>query len=139
MFPELVSHANYLLSNSSLVSNARNIEVDLINELSLIEPKVIEIWINHTLSPAELELVSILLCSRRTKFSLSKITLKFKLLSEWLSILSLCASCTEIESIEFEYSEVDLDNENELVKSSVQNFRKKFGFITNLTINHKKN
>ena len=116
----------------------KNIKEDFIDELKLIEPKVIEIWIDHTPSPVELELVSVLLCFRRTKFSFSRITLKFKLLSEWLSTLSLCANCTELESVEFEYSKVDLDNENKLVKSSIHDFRKKFWFIKNLSINHKK-
>ena len=138
MYPHLVSQFNYLCYCFTSESIAKNIEIDLIDELSLIEPKIKEILISHTLSPNELKLVSILLCSRRVRLSLWEILIKFKFLSECLSTLSLCADCTELESIKFEYSEVDLDNENELVKSSVKDFRKKFGFIRNLIINHKK-
>ena len=139
MYPHLVSRFNYLFCCYTSESIARNMEIDLINELSLIEPNVKNISIDHTLSPYELKLVSVLLCSRRTRFSLWEISINFKFLSECLSILSLCADCIELESIWFGYSEVDLDNKNELVKSSVQDFRKKFGFIKNLTIWHMKN
>ena len=138
MYPHLVSRFNYLFYHYKSESIAKNIEIDLIDELHLIEPKIKGISIDHTLSPYELKLVSVLLCSRRTKFSLWIIVLKFKFLSECLSILSLCADCTELESVEFEYFEVDIDKENEFVKNSVQEFREKFGFIKKLTINHKK-
>ena len=138
MYPHLVSRLNYLFYCYTSKSIIKSIETDLIDELSLIEPNVKNISIDHTLSPYELKLVSVLLCSRRTRFSLWDISINFKFLSECLSILSLCADCIELESIWFEYSEVDLDNENELVKSSVQDFRKKSGFITELIINHMK-
>ena len=138
MYPHLVSHVYDLFYCSRSGSIAKNIEIDLIDELHLIEPRVKDITIRHTLSPYELKLVSVLLCSRRTKFNLRKIILYFKFLSECLSTLSLCADCTELESVEFEYSEVDIDKENEFVINSVQEFKEKFGFIKKLTINHKK-
>ena len=106
----------------------------LVSSLDQIKPKFSSICISHKLSSEEIELLWELLCSRRTKFWLSEIYAKFNYLSECLTVLSHCAECPELNSINFWYSSSDAENEEETVKNAIFDFRKKFGFIANLTL-----
>ena len=72
--------------------------------------------------------------SKRIKFSISSIILKFSRLSECLDILSILANCHEIRIINIIYCEVDLDNEEETIKAAMNFISKKFGVIEQFTI-----
>ena len=106
----------------------------LVSSLDLIKLKFFSIFIGHKISSEEIELLWELLCSRRTKFCLSKIYAEFNYLSECLTVLSHCTECPELNSINFEYSSSDAENEEEVVKNAIFDFRKKFGFIANLKL-----
>ena len=104
------------------------------NGLDWTNLKFKEIYQFSKLSPDEFQFWWKVLRSRRTRFNLTEINLKFRLLSECLTVLSLCSDCPELESIKLEYSKADAENEDETVKQAKREFRQKFGFIQKLYI-----
>ena len=106
----------------------------IINSPDLINLKFWEIFKASKWLPHELKFLWNVLRSRRTRFSLSLIYLKFSLLSECLAVLSLCSEFTELLSVCFQYSESDTENEHEAVEQAKREFIQKFGFIKYLTI-----
>ena len=129
LLPDYVSHITYSFKNLFEETRLRNKGAKMVSNLDLIKSKFSSIWISHKLSSEEVELLWELLCSRRTKFCLSGIYAEFNYLSECLTVLSHCAECPELNSINFGYSSSDAENEEEAVKNAIFDFRKKFGFI----------
>ena len=72
--------------------------------------------------------------SRRVRFNLTTIFLRFRSLLECLTVLSLCSNCPELKSINFRFYEADTENEYETVKQAKKEFRQKFGIIHELNI-----
>ena len=75
-----------------------------------------------------------ILRSRRTRWSLTSIDLKFSLLSEWLTVLTLCWDCPELMLVELRYRKADKENEDEAFENAKREFRQKLGFIPELTL-----
>ena len=139
LLPDYVSHITYSLDNRCDETLLRNKGAETASNLDLIKSKFSSIWISHKLSSEEIELLWKLLCSRKTKFCLSKFYAEFNYLSECLTMLSHCAECPELNSINFGYSSSDAENEEETIKNAIFDFRKKFGFIANLNLRNNLN
>ena len=75
-----------------------------------------------------------ILRSRRTRWSLTSIFLKFSLLSECLTVLTLFWDCPELMSVELRYRKADKENEDEAFENAKREFRQKLGFIPELTL-----
>ena len=134
LLPDYDSHITYSLIYLYNETPLWNKGAETASNLDQIKPKFSLIWTSYKLSSEEVELLWELLCSRRTKFCLSKIYAKFNYLSECLTVLNNCAECPELNFINFWYSSSDAENEEEAVKNAIFDFRKKFGFIANLTL-----
>ena len=106
----------------------------IIDNIDLINLKFWEIMQLTILSPDEFQFWWIVLRSSRTRFNLTSICLYFNLLSECLTVLSLCSDCPELESVDLWYSKADVENKNEVIKQAKREFRHKFGFIQKLEI-----
>ena len=94
------------------------------------------LWIcqKSMLSPDELQFWCKMLQCRKTRFSITSINLEFSLLSECLTVLSLCSACPELESVKLQYLEADEENEHEEIENAEREFRQKFGFIQKFDI-----
>ena len=108
--------------------------VDIMNEISFIDPKLLVIIINSKLSSEYLKLVSMLLLSNKTRFRISSIRLKFDLLSECLVMLSLWKDCSMLKSIYFSYSKSEEEKETEVINLALKQFKQSFGAIERLKI-----
>ena len=96
--------------------------------------KFIQICQLNKLSPDEFQFWWMMLRSGKTRFNLTWITLKFSLLSECVTVLSLCSGCPELQYVVLRYFESDAENEDEAVEQAKREFIQKFGFIQNLII-----
>ena len=134
MCPNSASHVNYLFDNLDWEPIVSSSVVIMKTKLCSIEPKITSIAIRHKLSPNELKLISIVIGSNKTRFSIINIKLSLNLLSDCLALLSLCANCTELELIELKYSELDCDNEVEAVNKAIRDFKSKFWMIGTIII-----
>ena len=99
-----------------------------------INLKFIKISQSSKLLPDEFQFWWNVLRSRRTRFNITSIGLGFRLLSECLTVLSLCSDCPQLEFVFLRYSEADTENEHEVVEHAKFEFIKKFGFILKLRI-----
>ena len=100
----------------------------------LIESKF-SIMHQYVLLPSdELNLVWKMLRTRKTRFSITSINLKLKLLSECLSVLSLCADWPELYSIELRYLEAEEKNEQKTIERAKREFTIISGTIQKLAI-----
>ena len=106
----------------------------IMNKLDWFNLKFINIYKKSTLSPDEFHYWCKMLHFSKTRFNLTSINLKFSLLSECLTVLSLCSGCPELELVKLEYFEADAEDELEAVKNAKREFRQKFGFIQKLDI-----
>ena len=97
--------------------------------------KFIQIYKSINLSSNEFQFWWMMLRSGKTRFNLTLICLNFSLLSECLTVLSLCSDCPELKLVELSYLEADAENEDEVVEQAKREFRQKFGFIQNLYLN----
>ena len=93
-----------------------------------------EIYKASTLSFNEFQFWWKMLRSRRTRFNLFSINLKLSLLSECLTILSLCSDCPKLKSISLEYVSDFINDYQFTVELAEKKFRQKFGFIQKLEI-----
>ena len=107
---------------------------DIIDNIDFINLKLWSINQSTILSPDEFQFWWNVLGSSKTRFNLTLIHLKFKLLSECLTVLSLCSDCPELEFIFFSYLEADAKNKDEVVEQAKRKFRHKFGFVQILNI-----
>ena len=106
----------------------------IMENLDWVNLKFIKIFIPSKLSPNEFQFWWIILDSSKTRFNLTSVYLKFSLLSEWLTALSLCLGCSEPKYVELCYSEVDAENEHEIIEQAKIEFIHKYGFIQRLVI-----
>ena len=135
LLPDNFSRIHFKYSSSyDLTDIGKYSMSEIKNGLDWINLKFKEIYQFSKLSPDEFQFWWKVLRSRRTRFNLTEINLKFRLLSECLTVLSLCSDCPELESIKLEYSKADAENEDETVKQAKREFRQKFGFIQKLII-----
>ena len=107
---------------------------EIMTNLDWTNLKFIQISKSSTLSPDEFRFWWMMLHFGKTRFYLTSINLKFDLLSECLTVLSLCSDCPELKYVELRYSEADAENEDKAVKHAKKEFRQKFGFIQKLDI-----
>ena len=82
----------------------------------------------------ELNMVWKMLRTRRTRFSITSINLKLELLSECLTVLSLCADWPELYSVELRYLEAEEKNEQKTIEHAKREFTMIFGPIQKLVI-----
>ena len=134
MFSNKTTHICSLSSNFSNKTILRNPTKEIMGELSLIQPRFTKISISHKLLLGEFELVRDLLSFRKVRFSLLKLVVSFNLLSECLTVLSMCAVWPELNYILLSYSESDLENEQKAVANAVANFNKNFGYIRTIKV-----
>ena len=136
---------NKLLSDdfSSINSTYRyydesNIEDNSISEITNSPDwsnlKFINIYNERTLLPDEFQFWWNVLRYRRTRFNLTTIYLMFSLLSECLTVLTLCLGWPELESVKLRYSEADIEDEDEVIEHAKSEFRQNFGIIQRLFI-----
>ena len=135
LLPDNFSRIHFKYNNPCDLTDIRKYSMSKIkNDRDWINLKFIDIYQISKLSPDEFQFWWNVLRSRRTRFNLTEINLRFRLLSECLTVLSLCSDCSELESIKLKYSEADVENEDEMVKQAKGEFRQKFGFIQKLNI-----
>ena len=70
-----------------------------------------------------------LLISRRTIYNITGVKLNLDLLSECLTVLSLCEKCPELKSVSLTFRKWDKKDEKETIDSAIKEFRRNFGFI----------
>ena len=134
LVPNGFSQINFKCFEIHLTNIEKYSKSEIIDYPNWISLKNSEIYNFSTLSHDEFQSWWNVLRSRRVRFNLTKICLSFRLLSECLTVLSLCSDCPELKSINFRYSEADTENEYETVKHAEKEFRQKFGFIQELNI-----
>ena len=135
LLPDNFSRIHFKYNSSYDLTDIRKYSMLKIkNDRDWINLKFINIYKLSELSPDEFQFWWKVLRSRRTRFNLTEINLRFRLLSECLTVLSLCSNCSELESVKLGYSEADAENEDETVKQAKREFRQKFGFIQKLYI-----
>ena len=128
------------ISSTCIYYNESNIEDNSISEITnspdWTNLKFLKIEKGRTLLPDEFQFWWKILRSRRTRFNLTTIYLKFSLLSECLTVLTLCSGCPQLESVKLGYSEADAENkdEDEVIEHAKREFRQNFGFIQKLEI-----
>ena len=134
LLPDDFSSINFKYFNKSKTEISKYSISDIIDNIDLSNLKFIKISKLTILSPDEFKFWWNVLRSRRTRFNLTSIYLKFSLLSECLTVLSLCSDCPELEYVNLWYWEADAENEHEAVEQAKREFRQKFGFIDELEI-----
>ena len=126
------------ISSTCIYYGKSNIEDNSISEITnspdWTNLKFLKIENERTLLPDEFQFWWKVLRSRRTRFNLTTINLKFGLLSECLTVLSLCSGCPELEFVELGYFEADIEDEDEVIEQAKREFRQNFGFIQKLEI-----
>ena len=132
LIPDHFSRINFIFSY--FMRRRKNFTSETMINLDYIDPKFSKIKWFDELESNELQLWWKILGSHRTRFNLTSIQLKFKVLSECLTVLSLCAECPELESIHLEYLESDIKNEQQIVEDAKAELRSKNRFIWKLEI-----
>ena len=107
---------------------------EIMDSLDWNDLKFIEIYKSYILSPDEFHFWWKMLCSKKSRFNLYSIFLKFNLLSECLTLLSLCSGCPELKFVSLKYLRTDAENEHEIIEQAERDFRQRFGFIWNVII-----
>ena len=130
--PDHFSRINFIFYSNFRIRE--NFTSETMKTLDYIDPKFSKIKWYFKLDPNEFQLWWKILGSHRTRFNLTSIQLKFKVLSECLTVLSLCAECPELESIHLEYLESDIKNEQQIVEEAKGELRSKNRFIRKLEI-----
>ena len=134
IFPNDFSRINFKYYKYSSTEMWKHSISRIMNSPDLINLKFWEIYQSSMLSPDELQFWWKMLQSSKTRFSLTSIYLKLKLLSECLTVLSLCSGCPELEFVELKYLEADAENKDEVIEQAKREIRNKIGFIQKLTI-----
>ena len=128
------SKTNFKYIDKKSIDKSEYSVSEIMNNQDWINLKFREIIQSRKLSPDEFQFWWNVLRSRRTRFYLASISLRFNVLSECLTALSLCSDCPELKSVDLRYSKADEENEVEVVEQAKREFRQKFGFIQKLTI-----
>ena len=138
LLPDDFSHIDFKYYYLRSIEMSDHSFSEIMNIPDLLNLKFIEISNSFLLSPDEFQFLWKVLSSKNTRFNLTRINLKFNLLSECLTVLSLCSDCPELKSVLFKYWEADAENEDEAVEQAQREFRQKFGFIQTLIIGKEK-
>ena len=134
ILPNDFSRINFQYHNYNSTEMSEYSISEIMDNPDWINWKFIEIHQLNKLSPDEFQFWWMMLRSGKTRFNLTWIYLKFSLLSECLTVLSLCSDCTELQHVELHYWEADAENEDDAVEQAKREFIQKFGFIQTLTI-----
>ena len=134
LFSDHFSRINFKYNYSKFDTEEDESLFEIMNSPDYIEPTFSEVRRNFILPPDELNLVWKLLRSSKTRFNITSVSFKLRLLSECLAVLSLCADCTELESVDLWYKEVDKENEQQMIENTKIEFAKKFGPIKMMNI-----
>ena len=134
LLPDDFSRINFQYHNYYSTEMSEYSISEIMDNPDWINWKFILIYHKKKLSPDEFQFWWNVLGSSKTRFNLAFIYLWFSLLSECLTVLSLCSGCPELKSVKLHYFEADAENEDEAVKQAKREFRQKFGFIQILSI-----
>ena len=134
LFPDDFYQINFEYHNNCSTDMSEYSISEIMDNSDWINLKFIQIYKSTNLSSNEFQFWWKVLSSKRTRFNLTRIYLKFSLLSECLTVLSLCSGCPELQYVELHYFESDAENEDEAVEQAKREFIQKFGFIQNLII-----
>ena len=134
LLPDDFSRINFQYLNNHSTEMSENSISEIMDNLDWINWKFIQIHKSTNLSSDEFQFLWKVLSSKRTRFNLTSISLRFSLLSECLTVLSLCSDCSELQHVKLHYFEADAENEDEAVEQAKREFRQKFGFIQVLSI-----
>ena len=100
-----------------------------LSDIELISITVLLFISSRRIFADDLKIIWNLLSSRRIRFNLTDINLKMNLLSECLTVLSLCAKCPELKSVSLKFIGWDEDDEKEAINSAIKKFKRNFRFI----------
>ena len=131
LFPTNYNRIEYSLREFSKDLSELMPSSELMSDLDLNKFSFSSIKIDDELSSEELNLIWKLISSRRTRFSITYISIKLSKISEWLSVLALCTDCIELQTISLKYFVKDVKYDAKEVEIE---FRKKFGVILKLEI-----
>ena len=134
LLPDDFSLINFQYHNYYLTEMSEYSISEIMDNPDWINWKFIQINKSTNLSSDEFEFWWMMLRSKRTRFNLTSISLRFSLLSECLTVLSLCSDCPELQHVELHYFEADAENIDEAVEQAKREFIQKFGFIQTLII-----
>ena len=133
-FPDDFTRINFEYYNhDKLIIEEYSIS-EIMDDLDWSNLKFKEIFQSSTLSPDGFQFWWMMLLSRRTRFNITSIYLKLSLLSECLTVLSLCLNCPELKSVNLRYEEEDIEYVDEVIENAQRQFGQKFGFIQKLYI-----
>ena len=118
LVPNGFSQINFKCFEIHLTNIEEYSKLEIMDYPNWISLKNSEIYSRFTLSHEEFQSWWNVLRSRRVRFNLTKIRLCFRLLSECLTVLSLCSDCPELKSIDFRFYEADTEDEHDKVEQA---------------------
>ena len=118
----------FSLNSVIFLNQRKNQEIEL-TDIELISPTFSYIMNDKTIFEDDLKIIWNLLSSRRTRYNITGVNLKLYLLSECLTVLSLCEKCPELNSISLKFYKWDVSDEKEAINRAIKKFRRNFGFI----------
>ena len=118
LVPNVFSQINFNCFEIHLKNIDEYSKLEIMDYPNWISLKNSEIYSRFTLSHEEFDYWWNVLRFKRVRFNLTKIRLCFRLLSECLTVLSLCSDCPELKSIDFTYSKADTKNEHDKVEQA---------------------
>ena len=134
LLPDHFSRINFACEFYDPTEITNKTLLKIMNSPLLIRSKF-SIMHRYVLLPSdELNLVWKMLLSRRTRFSITSINLKLELLSECLTVLSLCADWPELNSVELWYLEAEEKSEQKIIERAIREFTMISGPIQKLVI-----
>ena len=135
MFQNYFNRIKFSFWNFNLLTSKKNQEIELC-DIELICPTFSVFEFCQMIFEDDLMIVWNLLSSRRTRFNLTCVNLKLNLLSECLTVLSLCAKCPELKSVSLKFIGWDEDDEKEAINNAIKKFIRNVGFIQLIEINY---
>ena len=109
LLPDDFSRINFQYHNYCSTEMSEYSISEIMDNPDWINWKFIQIYKSINLSSDEFKFLWKVLSSGKTRFNLTRITLKFSLLSECLTVLSLCSDCPELESVGLHYPKTPKD------------------------------
>ena len=134
LFPDDFSFINFEYEKNFSIKMSEYSISEMMDNSDWINWKFIKIHKSPNLSSDEFQFWWKVLSSKRTRFNLTRISLRFSLLSECLIVLSLCWGCPELQYVTLRYFEADAENEDKAVEQAKREFRQKFELIQILHI-----
>ena len=139
LLPDHFSRINFTCKCYTPTKITNELFLKMMDSPELIESRFSWMHWSVLLPSKELDLIWKMLRSRRTRFSITSINLKLKLLSECLTVLSVCADWPELNSVELRYLEAEGKNKQKKIKHAKREFKMIFGPIQKLVIVKDKN